>query len=329
MKCEIGQDIERAARLLQDGELVSFGTETVYGLGAHALDELAVAKIFEAKGRPTFDPLIVHVADQSWLKKLVQDVPPQANLLAEKFWPGPLTIVMPKREIVPDLVTAGLANVGIRIPAHPVTRELLEKAQIPIAAPSANLFGQMSPTRAEHVADQLGERISYILDAGPCQVGLESSVVSVVGDEVTLLRPGGVPLEALQEVVGPVQVAQPTSQPKEPGEDRLAQTAPGMLSRHYAPRTKLVIVEQLPEVKSLPDNEKVGLLSFGPVEAPGGYSAVEVLSENSDLTEAAAGFFSALRRLDASGVSVIVSKRFPQKGLGRALNDRLQRASVR
>lgn len=329
MVCEIGQDVEQAAQLLREGKLVSFGTETVYGLGAHALDELAVAKIFEAKGRPSFDPLIVHVPDLTWLDQLVKEIPEKAVKLANQFWPGPLTIVLPKQPCVPDLVTAGLSSVAVRIPSHPLALELLKVAQIPVAAPSANLFGRMSPTRAEHVADQLGDRIDYILDGGPCTVGLESSVVSVKGDVVTLLRPGGTSLEELQDVAGDVQIAQPTSQPKDKMDDSTPQAAPGMLSRHYAPHTRLIIVENHEAAEEIASCQKTALLSLGPVENSGVFAEVEILSDQSSLVEAAAHFFTAMRKLDAAEVDVIVAERFPEEGLGRALNDRLKRASVR
>ncbi|QDU81435.1 Threonylcarbamoyl-AMP synthase [Polystyrenella longa] len=325
MACQVGQDIPRAAKLLREGKLVAFATETVYGLGAHALDEQAAARIFAAKDRPTFDPLIVHVAERSQLNDLVLEVPDKAAALMDACWPGPLTLVLPKTAAVPDLVTSGLPSVAVRIPAHPVARDLLFQVGLPIAAPSANLFGQVSPTTAEHVREQLGDRIDYILDGGPCSVGLESTVVSVNGDQVTLLRPGGTPLEELERIVGEVKSTFPTAQPSETS----AQHAPGMLSKHYAPGTPLFIVDNLDQAVRRFSASSTGVLLFGENDGAAPFATVEQLSSTSDLTEAAARFFAAVRRLDRADIQQIVAMPFPEEGLGRALNDRLRRASIR
>src|SRR5690606_17904261 len=210
MNASIGTDVALAAQLIAAGKLVAFPTETVYGLGANALDSAAVADVFAAKERPHFDPLIVHVATLEAARELVTEFPDTAVRLAEKFWPGPLTLVLPKVDRVPHLVTAGLPSVGVRIPAHPLALELIERAGVPIAAPSANLFGQVSPTTAEHVAAQLADRIDYILDGGPCRVGVESTVLHLGGERPLLLRPGGVSLEDLEAVIGPVETLQPS-----------------------------------------------------------------------------------------------------------------------
>lgn len=315
MTAPIGTDVSHAARLLREGGLVAFGTETVYGLGANALDARAVARVFEAKNRPHFDPLIVHVAERERVDEVATLFPAAAEYLAQAFWPGPLTLVVAKRPEVPDLVTAGRSTVGVRVPAPEVTRRLLAGAGVPVAAPSANPFGRISPTTAAHVAEQLGDAVDYILDCGPCRVGIESTVVDVSDGPPVLLRPGGVTLEDLERVVGRVRSATTT--------DDGPQRAPGMLSRHYSPRTSLVIRESPDE-----GSGREGLLTLGPAAASG-FGAVEVLSPSADLAEAAANFFAALRRLDAAGLERIVAVPFPEVGLGRALNDRLRRAAAK
>ena len=317
MSCEIGTDIERAATLIHQGGLVAIPTETVYGLAANALDPVAVTRIFEAKERPFFDPLIVHVADVSWLSRIVTEFPLQARQLAERFWPGPLTLVLPKTSVVPDLVTSGLDQVGVRIPHHPMALALLNACLVPLAAPSANLFGRISPTTAAHVAEQLSDRIDYILDGGPCTVGVESTVVRLLPGP-SLLRPGGIAFEDLTAVVGPVTVLASTDQPSD-----LPQSAPGMLPQHYAPRTRLIVESG----QGRANHGRWGRLNFR--EAKQGFPIAdqEVLSPAGDLKEAAMNFFAALRRLDALGLDGIIAESFPETGLGRALNDRLRRAA--
>lgn len=320
MTCSIGTDVERAARLLREGGLVAFATETVYGLGANALDARAVARIFDVKGRPHFDPLIVHLADASWLGRLASRIPDQARELTHRCWPGPLTLVLPKTETVPDLVTSGLPTVAVRVPDHPLARDLLRNAGVPVAAPSANLFGRLSPTSAAHVAEQLGDRIDYILDGGPCRVGLESTVLSLVEQTPVLLRPGGLPLEVIEAIVGPVAHPDPSQHPSAG-----AQPSPGMLPRHYAPRTPVQIGRA---ADFQPAGRRVGLLTLTLGDVAG-FTAVEALSSTGALTEAAANFFAAMRRLDAQSLDLILAEPFPEHGLGRALNDRLQRAAER
>jgi L-threonylcarbamoyladenylate synthase len=319
MTADIGTDIDRAASLIAGGGLVAFATETVYGLGADAYDERAVGRIFEAKDRPQFDPLIVHVGDPDWVWNVAVTVTPLAQRLIDAFWPGPLTLVVPKTERVPDLVTAGLETVGVRMPSHPSALALLRRSNVPIAAPSANLFGHVSPTRAEHVAEQLGERIDYILDGGPCAVGVESTIIDVSGAEPTLLRPGGLSLEALEAKIGPICITESTS------DEGLPQIAPGRSSRHYATRTPLVIAG---EGQPLPSLDRAGLLTLIADPGDNRYAAIEVLSQRGDLAESAANLFAAMRRLDARGLDVIVARLAPETGLGRAINDRLRRAAL-
>jgi L-threonylcarbamoyladenylate synthase len=320
MTVAIGTDIARAASLIREGGLVAFATETVYGLGANAYDVRAVGRIFEAKDRPTFDPLIVHVGNRAWVESVAATVTPLAQCLIDAFWPGPLTLVLPKTDRIPDLATAGLPTVGVRMPSHPSAVELLRQANVPIAAPSANRFGHVSPTRAEHVAEQLGDRIDYILDGGPCTVGVESTILDVTGAQPVLLRPGGLPLEAIEALIGPVRLIEAMSAANEP------QPSPGRLLRHYATRTALVIADA---EESPPSIARVGLLTLAAKSDDEHYAAIETLSPAGDLAEAAANLFAAMRRLDARGLDLIVARLVPEVGLGRAINDRLRRAAHR
>jgi L-threonylcarbamoyladenylate synthase len=308
-------EIQQAAKIIREGGLVAFPTETVYGLGADALNPLAVARIFEVKNRPSFDPLIVHVADARQAEILVKKIPPQALKLMEKFWPGPLTLVLPKSPAVPDIVTSSLPTVAIRVPKHVMALALIFESGRPIAAPSANRFGEVSPTTAAHVRQSLGEKVDLILDGGPCSVGVESTVLSLVESKPVLLRPGGVSLEEIRALVGDVEV-QTTA-----GEKPLS---PGQLLRHYATRTPLVLD---PKPESFPAGKKMGLLSLQKPRDASPFAAVEVLSASGNLREAAANLFSALRRLDEKGLDLIVASPVPDEGLGRAINDRLLKAS--
>ncbi len=314
-------DVSIAAGALQGGELVAFATETVYGLGGVALWPETVARIFEAKGRPTFDPLIVHVPDLATARELVTEFPPLAERLAREFWPGPLTMVLPKAACIPDLVTSGLSSVAIRIPSHPLALELLRQVGLPVAAPSANLFGRVSPTTAAHVANQLGARIEWILDGGPCEIGVESTVLVIpTSGPPTLLRPGGVTLEAIESVIGPVVCPEANS-----SKTKQAQLAPGSLPQHYAPVTPVSIGN----LEDEPPAGRQGVLAFRHCPHPERYAAIEILSPSGHLAHAAAALFAALRRLDAQHLDGIVTEEFPHEGLGRAINDRLHRAAYR
>ena len=332
--------VDRAAAILRAGGLVGLPTETVYGLGANALDPVAVAKIFAAKERPFFDPLIVHVPELDWLPRVVREFPPVARRLAEQFWPGPMTLVLPRNDAIPDLVTSGLPSVGVRLPDHDLMRQVLRKADLPVAAPSANPFGKLSPTTAEHVRMQLGNRIDGILEGGDCRVGIESTILQIEGDRVPLLRPGGISLEEIERLIGTVNLPLKTTSERP--------TAPGMLASHYAPRTPLVLVDQIPTLLPWPRagllvlREERAFASSVAQEASAATSAppqsrqhshrsafvvVEELSPSGDLVVAAARFFQALHRLDAAGLDGIIAVRLPDMGLGRALNDRLMRAA--
>jgi L-threonylcarbamoyladenylate synthase len=330
LSCEIGTDIEYAAELLQAGQVIAFPTETVYGLGGLALDPAAVAQIFQVKQRPSFDPLITHVHDFEQLHDLSSDVSSLVQKLAEQYWPGPLTMILPKRELVPDLVTAGLPFVGIRMPAHPMAIALLKRVQAPVAAPSANLFTRLSPTTAEHVHEQLGAAIPYILDGGPCQIGVESTVVRVQGDEIELLRLGGLPVEELEAFLGR-KIPQSVQHL-----DHVASMSPGQHHRHYAPRIPLQLVDEselMPVVRSaLSRARRVGVMTFSepvPAEFLANHLPWMVTSPQRELAEATAHFFQHLRQLDAIPLDVIIATRYPEHGLGKALNDRLLRGSQR
>ena len=307
--------IREAASIIQNGGVVAFPTETVHGLGADAFNPEAVARIFELKNRPRFDPLIVHVAELSDVEKIWLKADDRAKKLMERFWPGPLTIVLPKRPEVPDIVTAGLPTVAVRLPSHPVALSLIREARTPIAAPSANPFGYLSPTTAEHVQDQLGDGIEIILDGGRCPVGIESTIIALYQEEPLLLRPGGTPLEEIERVIGRVKIA-----PPDPGRPR----SPGQLPHHYSPRTPLKMLTE-GDIDGR-QGARIGLLAFQrPRE--GNFAAVEALSPSGDLRAAAANLFAALHRLDSAGLDLILAERVPEEGLGRAIMDRLRRAS--
>ncbi|MFN9718775.1 MAG: L-threonylcarbamoyladenylate synthase [Planctomycetota bacterium] len=316
-------EFNSAADLLRSGGLVAFPTETVYGLGADATNPQAVARIFEAKQRPEFDPLIVHVADLASASLAVTEFPKAARILANELWPGPLTLVLPKTSQIPDLVTSGLPGVGLRIPNHPIALELLKLANLPIAAPSANPFGRISPTTVEHVLQGLDGRIDMVVDGGPCSIGLESTVISFMEREPLVLRPGGCPIEVIENLIGTVRIAA-----SDPSRDDQAQPAPGMLSRHYAPQLELQIVPRNTSARPKA-GRKTGLLTYGNQPFSGRFDQVEVLSADDNLQTCAAKFFAALRCLDSERLDVIIAHEFPARGLGIALNDRLRRAACR
>lgn len=315
----ISHDIDVAADLLMKSDLVGIPTETVYGLAGNAYDSRAIARIFDVKARPSFDPLIVHTSSIDRLPDFVSEFHPKARELAFHFWPGPLTMIMKKKPIIPDLVTSGLQTVAVRIPNHPITLRLLDKLPFPLAAPSANPFGYISPTTAAHVNEQLGEKIPFILDGGPCRVGIESTIISVEDDDFTILRLGGCKIEDIEKLVGKVNIQlQMTSNP----------TAPGMLESHYAPMTPLVIgdIKSLIQVHS---KKKIGVLSFSNTYAEVPEERQFVLSKKADSEEAATRLFTGLRQLDVLNLQLIIAEYVPDDGLGKAINDRLRRAEVK
>ncbi len=324
--------IQEAAQIIRRGGLVAFPTETVYGLGASAFSGSAVERIFRAKGRPGDNPLIVHIAEEKDLKELAAQRPPLVSLLVEKFWPGPLTLVLPRGPRVPPEVTAGLDTVAVRMPRHPVALALIRAAGLPIAAPSANRSGRPSPTTAEHVLEDLAGRIQMLLDGGPCPVGLESTVLDLTHEVPLLLRPGGVTLEQLQETLGEVHLLDPHSYKK--GE---APPSPGLKYRHYAPRAPMYMVEGEPsrvvkEIKKICrenhlKGRRVGLLVTEENRSQFRADAVEVLGLRRSPEEMAARLFDSLRRLDASGVDLILAETVEETGIGLALMNRLRKAA--
>ncbi|HCW08609.1 MAG TPA: threonylcarbamoyl-AMP synthase [Cytophagales bacterium] len=316
---EIGNDIFKAKELLEQGKLVAIPTETVYGLAGNALDSSSVAKIFEVKNRPYFDPLIVHVPDIDSVSKYAEEIPAKAKLLMNEFWPGPITFLLTKKPIIPDLVTSGLDRVGIRCPHHSLTHELLKSLSFPLAAPSANPFGYVSPTTPQHVNDQLGDKIDYILDGGECNVGIESTIVGFENDETIVYRVGGLSVEKIELIVGDVKVqTQSVSNPH----------APGQLQSHYAPR-KILKVGNIQELLIQNKGKRIGILSFQKKYSGEEINQQIILSHSGDLKEAAQKLFSALRELDKSNVEIILTEEVPNIGLGRAINDRLNRAAVK
>jgi L-threonylcarbamoyladenylate synthase len=328
--------VERAGAIVRRGGLVAFPTETVYGLGANALNEAAVRSIFAAKRRALDDPLIVHLASPDDLPTVVLDVPPTARVLAERFWPGPLTLVLPKRSVVPDVATAGLATVAVRVPSHPVAQALLHAAGVPIAAPSANLFTRASATTAQHVVEDLGERVDLIVDGGPAPHGIESTVVAVTGGEVRLLRPGATPPEALADVLS--ALAPPIPLLLGPA-GRTA--SPGLMAKHYSPRASLFLLsgdasEARPALRraverALAEGRRVGVLAVDEDAAAladlARRARVIRLGSERELGQVAGRLFAAMRELDAAGCDAIYARAVESSGLGLAILDRLTRAA--
>jgi L-threonylcarbamoyladenylate synthase len=313
------QAIAIAAEALRAGELVAFPTETVYGLGADALNERAVARVFAVKNRPYFDPLIVHLPDAGSARAYAVGIDHRATALMARFWPGPLTLVLHKKPLIPDLVTAGLDSVALRVPAHPVALALLRAVGKPIAAPSANPFGYVSPTTAMHVQELLGEKIKLIVDGGPCRVGVESTVCVLTEREAVILRPGGVTVEEIEAVIGPVTVASSFTDAR----------SPGTLPRHYSPRVQLQLIAPGEALPTPHAGEKAGALLMRQRPEVEGYAVVETLSRDGNLIEIAAHLFAALRRLDSLNLDRVVIESVPEHGLGRAIMDRVRRAVQR
>lgn len=317
--------IAEGARVIRAGGLVAFPTETVYGLGANALDPRAVARIFAAKGRPAFNPVIVHIADASALRTVAREVPPAAEALARAFWPGPLTLVLPRVSGIPDAVSAGLDTVGVRVPNHPVARALIERSGVPIAAPSANPYTRVSPTTAAHVIDQLGDAVDLVIDGGACQVGIESTVVDVTGPRPILLRPGGLSRAELERIAGPIELASTVPSGDAP------RPAPGMVERHYAPSAQLIgfgaaqRAETWGRIAAMAGSgQRVGVVAFDTSGVP----ATCVIEMPPDPEGYARRLYAALHTLDRDGCSVAFVERLPPGGEWEAILDRLRRAGL-
>jgi L-threonylcarbamoyladenylate synthase len=314
----ISSSIEKAKSLLKQGQLVAIPTETVYGLAANALDKNAVIEIFNAKQRPSFDPLIIHIGSISEVSRYASHIPANAQKLMDIFWPGPLTVVLPKQEIIPDEVTSGLATVGIRMPSHPLALQLINQLDFPLAAPSANPFGYISPTTPQHVFDQLQSKIPMILDGGSCEVGVESTIIGFEGELPVVYRLGGLTIEDIRNICGEIKVeTNSSSNPK----------APGMLKSHYAPQKPLLLLDDVTSDFSF--DLSTAIIVFGAYKSRGNEQVFN-LSINANYKEAAANLFSFLRMLDAdSSVNQIYAFLLPEVDLGLAINDRLKRAAFK
>ena len=316
----IGHNIDIAATLLKKGEAVAIPTETVYGLAANALNTSAVAKIFQIKQRPTFDPLIIHLSSFEKVYDYVLEVPEIFEELAKKFMPGPLTLLLRKKDIIPDLVTAGSPYVAVRIPSHNVTKSLLDMVDFPLAAPSANPFGYISPTTAQHVADQLGNKVYYILDGGPCDVGLESTIIGMnENGDIEVLRKGGLSIESIQEVMGNIIIRDISSSNPE---------APGMLTSHYSPKVPLILTD-LGQLNKVSDINRTGIISFRNFLPTIPTKHQIVLSPSGNFMDAARNLFKGMRYLDGCDLDIIYAELAPEEDLGIAINDRLRRAAHR
>lgn len=314
----IGNEINAAVKLLNEGQVVGIPTETVYGLAANGLNEKSVVSIFRIKNRPFFDPLILHFSDIDSISPYIEDLSPNALKLAKAFWPGPLTLLLKKSDKVPDIVTSGSPLVAVRIPKHTLTLSLLRQLDYPLAAPSANPFGYISPTKAEHVEKQLGELVPYILDGGDCHIGLESTIVDCSEEKLKIKRLGGLSVQEIENCIGETIEIEISS-----GSNP---SAPGQLDKHYAPKTPFVIVEDLETQMLKFKDKKLAYLGFGKIQTLDNLYILN-LSQNSDLPEAAQNLFHYMRLLDQIGFDCILTMKVPDIDLGRAINDRMRRAA--
>jgi L-threonylcarbamoyladenylate synthase len=314
----ISKDISKAVELLTAEDIVAIPTETVYGLAGNIYSEKAIKSIFETKQRPFFNPLIVHILSVDYLSQIVEYVPEKARLLAEAFWPGPITLVLKKKNTIPDIITAGKDTVAVRVPNHSVTLELLKQLPFPLAAPSANPFSSISPTTAEHVETYFKDKIKMVLDGGACKSGIESTIIGFENDVPIIYRLGSTSIEAIEAVVGKIEI----KNKKESAPD-----APGMLERHYAPKTRTVLTDNVSDcIKQYP-NKRIGLLVFNSEFESEAISTQIVLSKNGDMEEAASKLYDALHQLDKENIDLIIAEIVPDYGLGKSINDRLDRAT--
>lgn len=315
----ITKTIQDAVQYLKSGDVVAIPTETVYGLAGNIFDQQAIKKIFSLKKRPLFNPLIVHLSSIDRLDDIVNDVPEVAQQLAMNFWPGPLTLILKKKAHIPDIVTAGKPTVGVRIPNHPMTLELLSQLDFPLAAPSANPFTRISPTKAKHVDEYFGDALSLVLDGGECKRGIESTIVGFPDGEPVIYRLGSISVEQIEEIVGSSVLI---ADKKEKAPD-----APGMLSKHYSPKTKTILVKDISESIDKNRGKKIGILSFDQPFQGNDISINIILSKKGDLSEATANLYTSLHALDEYDLDIIIAERLPNRGLGRSINDRLSRAT--
>lgn len=314
----ISKDIIKAKSILEKEDLVAIPTETVYGLAGNAFSEKAIRKIFDTKKRPLFNPLIVHIHATAVLSELAEDIPEKAYQLAQAFWPGSLTLVLKKKNIIPELVTAGKDTVAVRVPNHPLTLELLRSLSFPLVAPSANPFGSISPTRAAHVAYYFEDTLPMILDGGNCTSGIESTIIGFENHEPVLYRLGAISLEEIEAVIGNVIIK---------NHKESAPEAPGMLLKHYAPKTKTVLVDAVEDFIQKTEMKRIGVITFHRNISGSNVVHQEILSEEGNYKEAAANLYDAMHRLDSMKLNLIVAERFPEENLGKSINDRLNRAT--
>ena len=311
-------DLDKVRKALVKGEIIALPTETVYGLAANIFNDKAIEKIYALKKRPAYNPLIVHIASSNILEQVAKKIPVKAKELADIFWPGPLTLVLEKQDQIPHRITAGKKTVAVRVPNHPLTLQLLNSLNFPLAAPSANTFGFISPTSADHVALYFKEELNFILDGGPCSHGLESTIIGFQNDKPILYRHGAIALEEIEKVTGSISVK---------NQNNNKPSAPGMLSRHYAPKTQIQITNDISNSIEQNRNKKIGVLSFRKFKNSHHEINQEVLSISGNLKEAAKNLYAALHRLDQMNLDLIITSFFPEKGLGKTINDRLKRAA--
>ena len=313
----ITSDLNQVKTALINGDIIALPTETVYGLAANIYLDSALEKVFKLKKRPSYNPLIVHISNSDILEQIAKNIPAKARELANVFWPGPLTLVLEKQDQIPNRITAGKPTVAVRVPNHPIALQLLKSLNFPLAAPSANPFGSLSPTSAKHVALYFKEEINFILDGGPCFCGLESTIIGFENDKPILYRHGAISIEEIEKIIGPIKIKNQNS--KNP-------SAPGMLTRHYAPKTQIQINDDISLALAQNSDKKIGVLSFRKNKKIKTEIHQEVLSISGDLNEASKNLYAALHRLDQMNLDLIISPFFPEKGLGKTINDRLKRA---
>ena len=314
----VSSDISKAVSFLGDEDVVAIPTETVYGLAGNIFSEKAIHKIFEVKQRPLFNPLIVHLHSLDQVKEITSEFPEKAQLLAKHFWPGPLTLILKKKSIVPDVITAGKDTVAIRIPNHPVTQNLLKELPFPIAAPSANPFNRISPTKSSHVASYFKDQIPMVLEGGECNNGIESTIIGFENDQVILYRLGSIAIEDIEKVVGSIQVK---------NKKESSPNAPGMLAKHYSPKTKMRFVDSIETFVFENPTLSIGIVQFMGTPISKSNTHTEILSPSGDLKEAASNLYNALHTLDHLNLDIIITEKFPDRELGKSINDRLERAT--
>lgn len=322
----ISKDIAKAAKLLTAEEVVAIPTETVYGLAGNIYSETAIKAIFETKQRPFYNPLIVHIPSAEYLETIVEYIPKKAKLLANAFWPGPITLVLKKKAIIPDLITAGKDTVAVRVPNHPTTLKLLNQLEFPLAAPSANPFSSISPTTAKHVENYFYDKIKMVLDGGPCKSGIESTIIGFENDEPVIYRLGSAAIEDIEAIVGNIKIKNAVTE-RSRSQKEVSPDAPGMLERHYAPKTKTVLTDNIIDTLNQYKEKRIGVITFQSEIDDSSLEVQIALSKTGNLSEAASNLYDVLHQLDKLNLDVIIAEKFPDFGLGKSINDRLTRAT--